>query len=146
MKAWIENGVVRDVVADPSVFTPSIASLYTTDVPDGTVNGASFVDGEWVNPVAQEPEEPVVVTPVSEPKIVSPVEFKLLFTSPERIAIKAARATDPVIDDFYELLDDPRLSGVNLGLQSIQDAVGYMALQGLIAPERVAVILSGDVV
>lgn len=58
--------------------------------------------------------------------IISPVEFKLLWKSPERIALKAARAANPIIEDFYELLDDPRLKEVNLSLQSTKDAVGYL--------------------
>lgn len=32
---------------------------------------------------------------------VSPVQYKLLFTSQERIAIRAERQTDAVIDDFF---------------------------------------------
>jgi len=137
--AWIENERIRDIApGNPAeLYHPDIAQLYGTEVPDDASNG----DG-WVNSTLIKPEPAVLATtpipdPIIPPKIVSPVEFKLLFTSPERIAIKAARATDPVIDDFYDLLDDPRLSGVNLSLQSTQDAVGYMAMQGLIEPTRV---------
>lgn len=146
MKAWIENDTVRDVVEDPSVFTADIAALYNTDVPPGTVNGARLVDGVWVNPAPTQAPEPApepVAAP--EPVKVSPIEFKLLFTAQERVAIKAARQTDPIIDDFYDIVEDPRLTHVNLSLQSTQDAVGYLAVQGLIDPERVAHILAGEV-
>lgn len=77
------------------------------------------------------------------PKAVSPVEFKLLFTAPERIAIKTS--VDPVIQDFFEIVNDPRLTHVNLSLQSTQDALGYLALQGVIAESRIAEILQGEI-
>ena len=74
---------------------------------------------------------------------VSPVEFKLLFTSPERVAIKAARATDPFVADFFEIVEDPRLTHVDLGLQSTKQALAYLASKSLIADERQAEILKG---
>lgn len=146
--AWIENNRIRDTApGNPAdLYHPGIAKFYDTEVPDDAESGDGWVNGQLVKPEPVVPAPFSIPTPAPEPKTVSPVEFKLLFTSPERIAIKAARATDPVIDDFYSLLDDPRLTGVNLGLQSTQDAVGYMALQGLIEPERVPEILSGALV
>lgn len=76
---------------------------------------------------------------------VSPVEFKLLFTAMERVAIKAARAEDPVIDDFYDIVEDPRLTFVDLGLQSTQEALGYLESKGLLTEERRLQILTGQV-
>ena len=85
--------------------------------------------------------------PVAPEKVtrVSPIEFKLLFTTMERIAITAATPTDPVLTDFFSLIDDPRLQFVNLDLISTQQAIGYLAQQGLIAADRIAVILAGGV-
>ena len=74
---------------------------------------------------------------------VSPVEFKLLFTPAERVAIQAARATDPVIEDFMAIVEDPRLTHVDLGLKSTREALAYLGAQGLITAERVEAILSG---
>ena len=85
---------------------------------------------------------PPVPPPVIPPKV-SPVEFKLLFTAPERIAIKTS--TDPVIQDFFEIVNDPRLTEVNLALPSTQDALGYLAQQGLIAEARIAQIVLGEI-
>lgn len=56
---------------------------------------------------------------------VSPVEFKLLFTSAERLAINAARQSDLALDDFYKILDDPRLTEVDMNLESNQAAIEY---------------------
>lgn len=79
---------------------------------------------------------------VAEPVKVSPVEFKLLFTAPERVAIKAS--ADPIVQDFFEIVNDPRLTFVDLGLQSTHDALAYLEGIGLIAEGRAAVILAGN--
>lgn len=79
-----------------------------------------------------------------KPPQVGPVEFKLLFTSAERVALKQARATDPVLDDFFELVEDPRLQTVNLGLPSVAGALQYMVSLGLLAADRPAQILAGE--
>ena len=74
---------------------------------------------------------------------VSPVEFMLLFTATERVAIKAARQTDPMIDDFLDIVEDPRLTFVDLALPSTRGALAYLAAKNLISEERQAEILSG---
>lgn len=76
---------------------------------------------------------------------VSPIEFKLLFSAQERVAIKAARQTDPVIEDFFSIVEDPRLTHVNLALQSTQDALTYLEVNGFITTERRQEILAGQV-
>lgn len=50
--AWIENNQVRDSVnGNPqSIFHPDIAALYTVEIPDDIENGATQIDGQWVNP------------------------------------------------------------------------------------------------
>lgn len=144
-KAWIENEVIRDIApGNPEeLYHPDVAAFYTTDVPDDAVNGDGWVDGQLVKPVIHEPVQ-IPAQAVISPKV-SPVEFKLLFTGPERVAIKAALVTDPVIDDFYDIVDDPRLTHVDLGLQSTQDALSYLVSLGLLTVERCAEILNGTV-
>jgi hypothetical protein len=150
MKAWIENDTVRDICpGNPAeCYHPDIAVHYNTDVPDGTINGATLVDGEWVNPVIP---EPTPVEPVQPDITVSPVEFMLLFTSPERIFIKSIRQSDPVVSDFMDIIEHPKLTLVNLSLASTQQAVDYL-LSKLVeatvitaedAPVRRESILSG---
>lgn len=104
------------------------------------IAGSQRFSDETGDEYAFEPDAPVV-----EPPKVSPVEFKLLFTAGERVAIKAARASDPVIDDFFSIIEDPRLTHVNLGLQSTQDALGYLETKGLITDARRVQILAGQV-
>lgn len=57
---------------------------------------------------------------------VSPVQLKLLFTSAERLAIKTLKTADPVVEDFYEIIEDPRLETVDFTLQSVRDGVAYV--------------------
>ena len=138
-QARIVNSVAVDVVTgDPAeFFHPDIAKDFVP-VPEQVESGWSVTAGKWSAPTPVEPATPAPVYPK-----VSPVEFKLLFTSPERVAIKAARSTDPIIDDFYGVVEDPRLTFVDLGLQSTQDALSYMVATGLLSVERRAEILEG---
>ncbi len=64
-KAWIENGVVRDVCrGDPAqTYHPDIAAQYDTDVPDDAVNGATLEDGVWINPPPPPPAPPPAPPP-----------------------------------------------------------------------------------
>ena len=140
--ARISNNQAIDVRTESpeGFFTPDIAAQFQK-IPDEVENGWILENGVWSSPAIPEPApEPEPVHPK-----VSPVEFKLLFTSQERVAIKAARNTDPVVDDFYDIVEDPRLTHVDLGLQSTQEALAYMAANGLIAESRISEILTGKV-
>lgn len=66
-----------------------------------------------------------VRTPVATPHLVPVINFKLRFTAAERIAISELRATDVGIEDFYSLLDDPRLENVDLTMAAVTDGVTY---------------------
>lgn len=137
--AWIENNTVRDIAnGNPAeLFHPDIAAKYDTQVPDDIIAGATLVDGVWVNPA---PVEPVIPEPTEAPTV-SPIEFKLLFTSGERIAIKTS--TDPIVQDFYEITSDPRLTHVDLGLKSTQDAIAYLVSINILTQDRADAILAG---
>ncbi|MDN3562119.1 hypothetical protein [Vreelandella neptunia] len=119
--ARIKNNVAVDVSAAPaSQFHPTIAAEFEA-VPDEVQRGWQRAeDGIWsappeVVPEAPEPERPRV----------GPVEFKLLFTSPERLKLKELRSTDPAINDFFEIIEDPRLQYVDLALASTQQGVEH---------------------
>lgn len=139
----ISNVAVDVVVGNPAdFFHPSIVAEFDP-VPDEVEPGwrRDPATGAWSAPAPIEPQ----TTPTTDAPKVSPVEFKLLFSAQERVAIKAARATDPVIDDFFEIVEDPRLHHVNLGLQSTQDALAYLETKGLVTADRRVQILSGQV-
>ena len=138
--ARIIDNVAVDVSADPAThFHPEIASEFVA-VPDEVQAGWIRTDGEWAPPTPAPQPEPVPVYPK-----VTPVEFKMLFTSAERIAIKAARETDPVIDDYFDIVEDPRLQVVDLGLHSMQEGVHYLQSTGILAEDRVSQILAGTI-
>lgn len=124
----IKNGkIVNTIVAD-AAYIATIQSNYDSIelVPDPVV------------------EPPAVVPPADPvPPKVSPVEFKLLFTPAERIAINTARASDAALEDFFSIIDDPRLSVVDLNLQSTKNGLDYLISKGLITTNRKTAILTG---
>lgn len=146
MKKYVrtENSLVVEVFErndgyEPvDCFTAEVANQFIA-APTVVHVGWRLINGEWL------PPEPVQLPELetSDAIRVSPVEFKLLFTPQERMTIKAARATDPVIDDFCDIVEDPRLTHVDLGLKSTKDALAYMVNSGLIAAERQGEILAG---
>jgi hypothetical protein len=141
--AWIENDKIRDIAhGNPSeIFHADVAKFYDTQVPDEAVNGQGW-DGANLIPIP----EPVVVIPEPQPVVppkVSAIEYKMLFTVQERIAIKTS--ADAVIQDLYELLNDQRVATVDLSLKSISDALDYMTALNILAVGRKAEILLGKV-
>jgi hypothetical protein len=135
----IDNTAV-DVSQDPaSAFHPSVAEQFVS-VPDAVRAGWRLNGDQWSAP------EPVEPAPTPNDTVVSPVQFKMLFTTIERVAIKAARADDAVIDDFFDLLDDPRLESVRLGIPSVRQMLEYLVSKSLLADQRVDQILTGQAV
>ncbi len=128
-KAWIENGIIRDVTqGDPNaIYHADVAAHYDTDVPDNAANGDA-----WNGTKLTKPAAPATTTPpppaAPVPPKVTPPQFKLLLTSAERVALRLARAagTNHVLEDFFDLIDDPRLTEVDLNLESNQNAVEYL--------------------
>lgn len=138
--ARIINEVAVDVCTDPAhCFHPDIAVQFEP-VPDEVQAGWIRKDGRWAAPAPAPQPGPVPVYPK-----VTPVEFKMLFTSAERVAIKEARATDPVVDDFYDIVEDPRLQVVDLGLHSVQEGIRYLQTIGILTEDRVSQILAGTI-
>lgn len=137
--------VVNDVAVDvrdtnpDGAYTAEIAAQFI-QVPDSVRNGHRLIDGTWT---ALSTEINEVIVP-ARAAIVKPIEFKLLFTSAERIAIKNARATDEVIDDWYTILDDPKLDRVDLGYNGTIMAVDHLVSVGIINGDRKEQILNAQ--
>ena len=140
-KAWIENNTVRDICqGKPSeYFYPDVAKNYDTDIPDDIKVGAELINGEWVNPTPIEPPEPEIVY-----EKVSPIEFKMLFSMSERLAINPLKQTDEIIKDWFEILDDPRLTYVDLGLKSTHDTLSYLVGINILTEDRKLQILRNE--
>ena len=142
--ARVVNNIAVDTRAtDPTgLFTPNIVAEFV-QVPDDVQDGWTLANGTWAAPVAAPVVPPVPVAPI--PPKVSPIQYKLLFTAPERIAIAMAKQADPVLQDLYSILDDPRLTEVDLNLQSTKDALMYLESKGFITDARRLEILTGAV-
>jgi hypothetical protein len=141
-KAWLEAQIIRDVAqGNPNeLYHPDIASHYDTDVPDDAANGDTWDGTTLTKPV--QPEF-VQIEVIAVPPKVTPIEFKLLFTVTERINIVEAKSTDPILTDIYSILDDPRLTQVDLALQSTLDTLDYLVSKNLLVATRVPEILTG---
>ena len=137
--ARIVNGIAVDIRTESpeGFFTPNIVAEFV-EVPDEVEYNWTLMNGNWYAPIIS---EPIVTAPLIP--IISPVEFKLLFTPQERMAIKAARATDDILDDLFTILDDPRLKEVNLNLESNKAVMAYLESKGLVTSERKAEIMTG---
>lgn len=68
----------------------------------------------------------------------SPYEFLSRMTPQERIGIRAAAKTDPIIEDFMALLN--RAAAVYPLNPDVQAGLGYLVSQGKLTAERAAVI------
>ncbi len=145
--ARIIDTVAVDVSTAPNEhFHPSLAAEFV-EVPTTVQPGWRLEDGHWQAPAAVEPG------PTAEPApsypTVGPIHFQMLFTSEEAVAAEAARSTNSALNRFWKLIEDPRTDVVNLGLQSVQEAVEYTLTVAkgagveLDVPTRKAEILSG---
>lgn len=83
-----------------------------------------------------DPVEPVAPAPVLQwPRL----DFLRRFTMPERIAIRAARATDPILHDFFSLLENADL--VHSNDPDTLAGMGYLVQHGLLSAIRRGEIL-----
>lgn len=121
--ARIIDNVAVDVSAAPEDhYHPALASQFVA-VPAQVRAGWKLNGVTWEAPTPAEPApapEPAVSYPT-----VGPIHFQMLFTSQEAVAAENSRAGDLVLNRFWKLIEDPRTDVVNLGLQSVQEAVEY---------------------
>lgn len=121
--ARIINNVAVDVSLDPAnQFHPVIASEFV-EVPDTVGRGWLYDPDEdaWTEPEPVPESESVAMYPT-----MTPLDFKMCLTIQERLAAKALAESDPILGDFFSIIEDPRLTEVNCNLQSVRDAVAYL--------------------
>lgn len=132
--ARIKNNRVVDIATDPtSQFHPDLAVEFV-EVPEQVGRGWLLgEDGSWTAPPERGPK------PETKPKPpkVSAIEFKLLWTPTERVALNKLRETDDLLADFWALIEDPRLTQVDLNLASTKQAVTY-AVEKLVEVEEIS--------
>jgi hypothetical protein len=73
-------------------------------------------------------------------RIHTKLQFMNRFTPQERISVRTLAKTDPLIDDFMQLL--ALAEEVNLDDQTTQAALNYLAYLGALTPQRVVEILA----
>lgn len=152
MKAWIENGRVRDVApGNPDdVYHPDIAKFYDTEVPDGTVNGAELIEGVWVNPVNPTPvdvEPPPAPAPTPAPRHITRLAFLTRFTDAEAIAIDlASQGATPAAAAMRRYQSKINAATyVDLDRADTRAGVQALELTGLIGEDRAVVILDAEI-
>lgn len=139
-----------DVTDNPTgLYHPTIAAEFV-EVPAEVKRGWIYdTDADQWN-APPEPDADPVDSPVRYP-VISPLDFTMCLTVAERLAAAEIAKTDPVLNDFWVIIKDPRLTEVDLNLQSVRDAVVYLFEQ-LVGNEtvseadketRVAQVLSG---
>lgn len=131
--AKIVNSKVENVIVLKDEDLPLMPSDWVLVKSDTANIGDDYINGVFVAQATPYVEPPKVTS-------VSPIEFKLRFTPQERVAIYAS--TDPIVKDFVSIIEDSRLTKVNLTLQSTIDAINYLATQGLITEARATEILA----
>jgi hypothetical protein len=60
------------------------------------------------------------------------------------VALNQAKASDPVIADFFSLVDDPRLLEIRLGSNAVASAIQYMVDNDYLEQARADKILKGE--
>lgn len=145
--AIVNNNKIQDINANPTVnFHPTVAAMYDTEVADTAKIGDELIDGVWTTPEVPEPIETEAVEP-TEPEIkyavMSPIDFKMCLTSAERIAIAGIKDSDPILVDAFSILEDPRLTEVDMNLESNRDLIKYLISLQVIGEDRYLSIVTG---
>lgn len=142
--ARIIDGVAIDVSTDPdNSFHPTLAVEFV-QVPAYVSHGWRLNGDAWqapseVAPVMPDaPAETGNLTP-------TPPEFLLLLTLQERVAIREAAAADLVVQDLLRMVDDPRVTFIELTNPSVVEAIHYLTTteSPLLTIERAARVLAG---
>lgn len=76
---------------------------------------------------------------------VTPVQFKTLFTVQERVSLRELRKTDPIVEEFMDIVDDPRCTAILLSAKGTEDGLKYLVTKGVLESARVDEILSATV-
>ena len=142
--ARIIDGLAVDVSTDPeNCFHPLLAAEFV-EVPAEVTHGWRLDGGAWQAPSGGGPVIPEVPPQVGN-LAPTPPEFLLLLTLPERVAIRAAGPTDKVIEDILKMVDDPRVTFIDLTNPGVVEAINYLTTTEppLLTTERAARVVKG---
>lgn len=140
--ARIINGVAVDVCTDPVThFHPTLAADFT-EVPANVALGWTLTGKTWTAPASLTPP----ATTLAEVGNLnpSPMEFLLLLTLAEQAAIRAAAPSDTQVGILVSMVDDTRLTFVDLTHPTVIEAIKYLAAKpALLTADRAARVLAG---
>ncbi len=129
----------------PQIKHIASGTIYTVNQTPMLVNGIWECGDQRFTDVSGDQYEPM--PDAAQYPILTPPEFRMLYTSQERIVLKAnvASATpDPVLKDFFDELYDPQLKQVDLNLSSIRGAITYSL--NFVAPHMTPPYTADDIV
>ncbi|MBB4287965.1 hypothetical protein [Roseospira goensis] len=146
--ARIVADVAVDVTdADPATrYHPTVAAEFVAVPEDVRPGWRHDPDTDtWTAPPDPAPAPDPDPAPAVPTTYTPPQFMAALFTAPERIAIRAARETDPVVDDFLTLIEDPRLTEVDRTDPGTVQAIQYLTTTDppLLTAARAAQVLAG---
>jgi len=133
----------------PANFVAAVRRLY----PDASfasdvvlydpADGTGAVLAAWRIPDKQPPTVDEIAAALALPPIVivSPLEFRRLFTQAERIAITQAGYTDAQVRVFLD--DAAAADEINLSHDEVTTGVAYLQATGLVTADRAAAVLAG---
>ena len=147
--ARVENKLVIETLSIPSdanignYFVPQIAQQFIA-CPDEVEQNWTYEDGKWKEPKLPEPSKPPEPSEPHYETRIGKAEFLMLFTSEERVAIRAERNNDPIVSDFFFVLEISEF--IDVKEDTAINGVNYLASKNLLTPQRAAAILKGKLV
>ena len=142
-KLVIETIRIPDGASIGDYFVPDVAAQFIA-CPDNVEANWAYENEEWKEPKLPEPPEP---SEPSEPHYetrIGKAEFLMLFTSEERVAIRAERNNDLIVSDFFSVLEISEF--IDVKEDTTINGVNYLASKNLLTPQRAAAILKGKLV
>lgn len=82
----------------------------------------------------------IIAIPQPKDPFVRQVDFKMRMTTQERISIRTASQTDPIVFDFLDLLNSTNM--VDTSAPQVIEGLNYLESQGLLVAGRVQEILA----
>ena len=136
--AKVVNGTVIEVLDTlEDRIHPTLHGDYV-HVPDAVEPGFVKTGRKFEAPV---PVAPAASPPPAPVTVISRLDFLRRFTRAERIALRAAETTDPVVADFLLMLT--LAEDVDLTSPDVTDGLAYLEGNGFVTSERGAAIRSG---
>lgn len=138
--ARVLDGVAVDVCHDPEThFHPTLVMDFI-EVPSAVMPGWLLTGNTWAAPEPATVDAPKEIGNLKP----SPMEFLLLLTLVEQAAIRAAAPSDPQVGILVSMVDDTRLTFVDLTHPTVIEAIQYLVgAPALLTADRAARVLVG---